>query len=328
LRLSKLVYDLRGSVKASEDALHDKSRISWTAFTTYEHCPQRFLWRYGWGDIDLGHGPGKGIPKPEKRSEHHAVMGSVIQSVLESLYNNELYRDPVSLHQTLLALVENHWAKKEKKSFIDWDRAGMSREDMLQVCRDGVLGYLKTMKAHRLLGNYARSEVHLVGWVDKYLCLHGYADFIIRRDDTGVTLLDGKNSLRKNCDPDQLRWYALLFRLSYKEMPTRIGFVYFRYPYGSEAPSDSEDTITEEGVDWVPFTEEDLRGLALRAQEARNGMRKGKFSPKPSPDNCKYCDFLSICEARASQKEINAAKRKSTKRLDEIGEGGFSDFSM
>ena len=108
---------------------------------------------------------------------------------------------PKNLRETLLSLVDEKWAKEQRKRFIDWDNAGMTRDEMLDTCREGVIGFLKTMKAQKLLGPYARSEVHLVGWVDRWLCLGGYSDFIIRREDSGITLLDGKNSQQKELRP-------------------------------------------------------------------------------------------------------------------------------
>ena len=98
-------------------------------------------------------------------------------------------------------------------------------------------------------------------------------------------------------------------------------------PYGDEYidPQTGEKAV-EEGVEWVDFTEDDLRGLALRAQEARNGMRKEKFAPSPSPDNCRWCDYLSICEARQDQIKANS-KNRPKKTLDALSNSsGFVDL--
>lgn len=309
--------------------MNENSTLYWSTVRLYENCGQAFLWSKGWGRIDLGHGPGKRIPSPEKRSRHHAVMGIVIQAVVEKMYNDELYRDPPRLSVFMEELVEVYWAKETAKprNFIDYRDSGMSEQEMIQTCKDGALGFLKTMKAHRLLGPYAKAEVDLVGWVDKYLKIGGRADTIIRRDDTGITIIDGKNSKRKQADPDQLRWYALVFKLAFKKLPDRLAFVYYRYPYGDEYidPQTGEKAV-EEGVEWVDFTEDDLRGLALRAQEARNGMRKEKFAPSPSPDNCRWCDYLSICEARQDQIKANS-KNRPKKTLDALSNSsGFVDL--
>ena len=315
--------------------MDESSRLSWSAFTLYEGCPQRFLWRFGWGDIDLGYGPGRGKPR-KKSSRHNAVMGIVVQSAIEKMYNDELYRDPGTLSEVLSDYVLRAWGRETRnpRNFIDYTESRQSSSEMIEVCQDGVLGYLKTMKANKLLGPYSRAEVELVGWVNKYLCVWGIADLVIRRDDTGITLLDGKNSVRKNADPDQLRWYAMLFKLAYKKLPDRLGFVYYRFPNGT--PYNDPETgelREEEGVDWVEFDEGDIQGLALRAQEARNGMRREKFKPKPSPAGCKYCDFLSECEARQDQIVANGggSSRKPSKNLqvdDIVASDGFSDFGM
>jgi len=252
------------------------------------------------------------------------------------MYNDELYRDPGTLSEVLSDYVLRAWGRETRnpRNFIDYTESRQSSSEMIEVCQDGVLGYLKTMKANKLLGPYSRAEVELVGWVNKYLCVWGIADLVIRRDDTGITLLDGKNSVRKNADPDQLRWYAMLFKLAYKKLPDRLGFVYYRFPNGT--PYNDPETgelREEEGVDWVEFDEGDIQGLALRAQEARNGMRREKFKPKPSPAGCKYCDFLSECEARQDQIVANGggSSRKPSKNLqvdDIVASDGFSDFGM
>lgn len=314
--------------------MNEKSTLYYTAFSSYESCPQGFLWRYGWGNIDLGNGPGRPKSQPVKKSAHHALMGIVIQAVLEKMYNEELYRDPKVLSQRLIAEVEREWFRQAKKprNWVDYREAGMSEEEMIQICRDGVTGFLKTMKAHKLIGPYAKSEVNLIGWINKWLCVGGKSDFIIRRDDNGITLLDGKNTKRKmdGVNPDQLRWYAMVFKLAYRKSPDRLGFVWFRFPYGVEnLNAETQELETEQGIEWVPFTEEDLRGLALRAQQARDGMRKEKFEPTPSPKTCEYCDFASVCEARIAQKAANfRGSRAKTNILEEVSNaGGFLDLS-
>lgn len=313
----------------------EKSTIYWSALTKYEGCPQNFLWSYGWGNIDLGNGPGESKTVPVRRSSHHALMGIVTQQVLENMYNEELYRDPKNLSKNLLDMVEREWLRHSQKprNWIDVREAGMSEEEMVQVCRDGVLGYLKTMKAHKFIGPYAKSEVKLIGWINKWLSVGGKADFIIRRDDTGLTILDGKNTKHKlgGVDPDQLRWYAMVFKLAYRQPVDRIGFVWYRFPYGTERLNPETEALEiEQGVEWVPFTDEDLRGLALRAQEARDGMRKEKFEPTPTPKGCEYCDFLSVCEARQAQRSANSrGPRAKPEGIEELpSTGGFVDLTV
>lgn len=316
--------------------------LYWSNLELYETCPQGFLWGRGWGAIDVGGGPGRSKPVPFKESRHHAVMGIVIGGVLERLYNDELWRQPQGLPNRLMEMVNREFQYQLGKpgNYIDW-RISPSKQELLQVCKDGVFGYLRTMKANRFLGEYARSEVDLVGYIKKNHPIGGRADFIIRRgaeqELPGVTLLDGKNgqSKGKYTNPDQLRWYALCFYLAYGQLPDRLGFVYFRYPYGMPMTDKSGNPIlddngeqkVEQGVDWVDFSKEDIQGLAQRAVAARNSMMKEKFDPTPSPSACRFCSYETVCKARQDQKKSRARRPKNTDDLLQ-GTDGFVEFGF
>lgn len=289
-----------------------------------ERCPQLYLWSRGWGNIDVGGGPGRKKPPPVKDSKHHAVMGIIIQKVIENLYNFEHWKTPQGLGQRLQDMVEKEFQFEIQNNYIDW-RQAPPKAELLQICRDGVAGFLRTMKAQRFLGTYARAEVDLLGWIDKYNPIGGRVDLLIQRDDTGVTILDGKNGKEKGkyTSPDQLRWYALCYYLAYGTLPDRLGFVYYRYPYGMVKP----DGTIEEGVDWVPVTKADIEGIAERAISVRKAMEKEKFSPTPSPQACKFCAYETVCEARKEQKAQNAKNRKKKTDGLEIGEG-FTDLEL
>lgn len=309
----------------------------------YENCPQSFLWSRGWGAIDLGGGPGKKKPIPEKKSEHHAVMGTAIQAVLERFYNDQLWRifSPQQLLDRLLEMAEEEFKLEVAQRYIDWGKA-IPRDEMLKLVKDGIRGYMRTLKAHRLLGPYARAEVDLVGFVDKYTPIGGRADVIIRRDDTGVTILDGKNSKRYKdgkgglmtfTNPDQLRWYALCYYLAYRELPNRLAFVYYRYPYGAPVMDLNGFPVldamgnpqTEPGITWVPFTMDDVKGLAQRAVDANQGMFKEKFDARPNPKSCKFCGYESVCPERQVQR---AANKRTPKGSSPVASGGAMEFSF
>jgi hypothetical protein len=298
--------------------------LYWSHLQAYEECPQKYLWQYGWGDLDLGRGPGKGKPKPLDKSMHHAVMGIVIQAVLEDFYNKELWKQQSGLTKLLVDMTKEKLTSTLPRFYIDWDDAP-SFQEMETVCTDGVLGYLQTMKAHKLLGVYARSEVELYGFAANWLPVGGRADFVVRRDDVGITLLDGKNSGTKMkwVDPDQLRWYALCFSLAYRRMPDRLGFVWFRFPY--------DEGSGEQGVDWVDFTKRDLVALVDRAKKVRRGQEAEKFKATPSYKVCRFCDYESVCPQRQEAKAENAAKRqRKTQSLPVIdnAEGSVVKFGF
>ena len=62
--------------------------------------------------------------------------------------------------------------------------------------------------------------------------MSGIADLVYRDKQDQIHILDGKNATTpgKYEDEDQLRWYALCFRLQYGKMPHRLGFFTFDTP--------------------------------------------------------------------------------------------------
>lgn len=323
--------------------MNNKSTLYWTQFSTYEQCPRRFLWRYGWEQVDVGHGPGNPMPIPEKKSLHHPLMGNVIQAVIERMYNEEWWRDPKSLTANMLELVDREFVERERKTFVDYeeDQYTPTREECIQICRDGVTGYIQTMKAHKLLGIYAKAEERLIGWINKWTPVGGIVDVLIRREDTGITIIDGKNTTKKvdGVDLDQLRFYALVFRLAYKQLPDRLGYVWYRFPHGKQSRKGNKpdgellfnedgSPLLEEGIEWIECSDEDVAGIAQRVLDAKKGMFKEKFDPQPEPKTCKYCDFEKICPERQEQIRVNAKGRRKT--LDEISEAvdSFANLSL
>lgn len=293
--------------------------LYWSHISTYEECPQHFLWSYGYSTIELGRGPGRGKLLPEvKKSAHHAVMGNVLSVALEALYNEELWRDPANLTERLETVVRKEFNIQLTKSYILWSETpdrpkwdeSPPREVLLQTCLDGILNYLRTMKRNKLLGPYARSEVDIRTVLDK-TPIGGRPDLILRREDTGLSILDGKNSSTpgKYTNPDQLRWYALCYYLAYHEMPNRLAFVYYRYPEGTPHKDYEGDPETWTGLEEVSCTKADLKSLSHRAVATHLSMFKEAFDPTPSSKACTFCDFQEVCDARIEQKAANARKR-------------------
>lgn len=329
-----------------------KYTLYWSNLTTYEDCGQQFLWGKGWGTIDLGGGPGRPKPLSLERSRHHAVMGIVLADFWEALYNNEEWKHPVGLIDRLLERARKCFNLEllNPRNFVDW-RLAPPRDEMWGTIEEGIRGYLKTMKAHKLLGPYSRSEVDLTCYIDKWTPIGGRADLIIRREDTGITILDGKNSRRYKdpktkkfftyTDPDQLRWYALCFYLSYRKFPDRLGFIYFRYPYGAPVLDPEGNPVLtvgadgletgepelEQGVSWVTYTKEDLQGIARRAKDALRGMNREKFPANPVPSKCKFCDYEGLCPERQAQKQANRRNKKSSESFFD-GQVGLVTFGM
>ena len=300
--------------------------LYWSTMDKYEKCPQQFLWSRGWDGIDLGHGDGEPIPPPKPSSMHHAIMGIVIAKAMEDLYNLELWRDPKNLKDNLEAIIKKEFKLQLFKKYVDWEKAP-TEEEMLDVCLEGIRGFLPTMKHHKLLGQYSKSEVNMIAELEGGIKVGGRADLIIIRNDE-VGIYDGKNSKSKGryTDPDQLRWYGMLYRATTGVLPNKLGFIYYRYPYGMD-----NEGIIEQGVDFVDYTTHHLDSLESRAKEVMQGMYALNFDPTPKAKNCQFCDYESMCDARKEQKAQNSDKRKKNfdKKLGIEGElGNFVQFKL
>jgi len=274
-----------------------KGHIYWTSVEDFGTCPRLYLWKHGYGSINLGRGPGRPKAKPVDDSRHHSVMGIVLAKAVEHLYNDELWREPAKLPEVLENIIYREFTFAISENYVDWAVAP-AKSDMHRTCLNGALGYIQTMKANKLLGPYARSEVNLTAWVDSYTPVGGTPDVIIRRDDTGVTIIDGKNSLTPGLytDPNQLRWYAMCFYLIYKVIPKRLAFAYFRYPAGGDPPKGHPEGEPWTGLVDVSLTPEDLTSLGERAKETLRLMRAELFDPTPSAKACKFCDYQTVCD--------------------------------
>lgn len=306
-----------------------KRTIYWTHFEKYQKCPQQFLWSYGWEGIDLGEGMGRRKTKPQRGSEHHLLMGTVTQAVLEAFYNDEVWHDAKGYRARMMDILRATFERELARRHIEWENSP-SKEELFKVCEDGVLGYLDhTMKAHKLLGPWARSEFELRGWVKRQVEIACKVDFLIRGKDDLVMILEGKNSAYKDkyIDKDQVRWAALCYHLSYRKLPDKLAYLYWRFPYGFIAPGAS---APEQGIEWIPFTIDDIKALAQRALRTGWAMRDKMFDPTPKPSVCRFCDFESVCSARAGQRSENAACRGRKKEVDDLGIGseGFVDLDF
>lgn len=314
-----------------EGLMPPKKSLFWSNLETFESCPQKYLWGSGWGDLDVGGGPGRPKPKPVRESRHHALMGLVLSAGVERLYNDEMYREPKTLAERLDALVCKEFEFLLTREYVNWNESP-PRAELLETVRKGMRNYIEIMRANRLLGPYARSEVNLEGWVDTTTMVAGRPDLIVRRDDNGVSIYDGKNGKNPaHSDPDQLRWYALCFYLQHKVLPNRLAFACFRYPPGHPPSSLKMKKEAWTGLVEVPLTSEHLRDLGARARRVRLAMLEEKFDPTPSSEACKFCVYRSECDAYGATRKRRAKGAPAPGSLEskiESGGGGIVELSL
>lgn len=303
-----------------------RKALWWSSMNMYYNCPKQFQYKYG--------SPGVEPTKPPPRSEHHILMGVVIQAVVEDFYNQQLWlsdgapRPTADLVKILIALTKNKFQHKLRKFHIDWSKSDDEGE-LLDTCIRGVLGYLRTMKENLLIGEENVCEQRIVVDMGDF-AIGAKPDLIVKRttgEASGISIIDGKNSKSGESDPDQLRLYALIFYRKYGIVPNRLGFAWYRYPSGSEMPNGEPST----GVTWISCDKDDLDGLAARCATVHEGITAQKFPANPVPKYCKWCDWESLCAERQKQRAENAAKRSKNPKPPPKGEsigGAFISLEM
>lgn len=275
--------------------------LSYSAFKQYKTCPKQYnLQRV------------KKQEPPEKDSMHNAIIGSVVQRVYEDFYNNELWRRGSDTSDALMERTEKYYYEYLENNYVDFNdprcRFATSTEP-LKECYEIVPKVLEGIKRERFLGPYAKSEEKLSVRYGASDFLIGYVDFIIRRQDGTILLLDGKSSKHreKYVDVRQLYFYALMFYLQYKDFPTKMGFFYYRFADDPEL-----------AMDWVPIERAKIKELKLEIEEVINDIRKRRFKANPKYSHCQWCSYEQICNERQKQKRANKIKRQSNSKKPSI----------
>ena len=193
--------------------------LSYSGHKTYKECPRQYWHKY----IDK-----TTLPVPDNRV--NTLYGSVVGILFELFYAEKIWtRSGVIsiLESKVDAVLGDTIAKCLRDGAIDWSDPKANyksldalRKDVLSSIPRGV----EIIRHHRLLGLDAAAEVKLDRTIEGHV-IGGRADFIMRRvrphDD--LVILDGKGSRHRDkyVDPQQLWWYAMLYRDQHGIMPDR-----------------------------------------------------------------------------------------------------------
>lgn len=266
--------------------------MSYSSYKTYRECPKRYrLYK-----VDK-------VDPPEKDSKHFAITGSVVQRVYEDFYNLELWRKGSQVSEHLLELTDKYFDEYLSKEYVNFDdvTCRFTMQDVLAECREMVPRILQGIKTHGLLGPYAQSEIALRAHLTKNFFLFGRVDFVIRKADGTVLLLDGKATKKHlaGVDEEQLLYYALAFKIIYGKLPDKVGFFFYKF---------ADDP--EKAISWIDITPEKLGKLQTQVLDVFTAIQRKQFKATPSGSACKYCPWEIICEERQAELSKKRAKRR------------------
>ena len=246
--------------------------LSYSGRKCYLTCPKKYQYNY------VKHTPVDSDPRS-------SFFGSMIGKVFEWFYEKKLWAAPDQVATTLDHIEP---AITEVLKEEDWDEFSDPNliHEIRQELRDLIPKVIDVIRERGLVTLYSCAERKLDITKSKNglsVILGGRADFIHGSDLRDIWIIDGKGSKyrEKYVDSDQLVWYATLYYLRYRIAPTRIGFLFYRFP---------EDPIV-----WVNLDENAMRSLINKTFEIAEKIKAGVFPATPSGE-CKLCDYKDICE--------------------------------
>jgi hypothetical protein len=263
--------------------------FSYSGYRSYVTCPRKYYFQY------VAREPVLRDPKP-------SLFGSIIGKVFEWFYEDRLWADPDPVSAACAKIGRATDSVCRKEGFVlgsDPAFAASLKSDLEKFVPAGV----ETVRSHRLLSENSHAEVDLTVTTSKdgtALRLGKRADFIHWMPG-GSWILDGKGSAKRHqyADPDQLVWYALLHYLKYGFSPSRLGFIFWRFP--------------DDPVQWIDYDASSLRSVHSRAFQVAEKVRLQVFDPVPST-SCKVCDFRSKCDV--GTRHVAELRVKSAGRIE------------
>lgn len=266
--------------------------LSYSGRSCYLTCPKKYEFSY--------------ILKTEcYKDPKGTIFGSSIGTVFEWFYNKKFWaeKDPVGV---TLNSINDAVKKVCTKENFDLSMEPEFRSDLYADLKKFVPSGIDIIKEYRFLTVDSRAEVDLSvifdNGTDKFK-IGGRADFVHRESDKNIWIIDGKGSKHhdKYVDSEQLIWYATQYYLKFGVAPTRLGFLFWKFP-------------KDNPVKWVQYSEEDmLKSIEVTTDTVRKIQLK-VFDPVPS-GSCYKCEFLSNCYE--GTKHINAKRAEKSKKIFE-----------
>lgn len=269
--------------------------LSYSGLSCYKACPKRYFLHY----VEK---------RPVSRNPRDVMFGSIIGKLFEWFYAGSIWSrpDPAA---ALLAKSED--AMEEvfaKEGFSPGSNPAYVigvRNDLKTYVPAGV----NVIRSHRLLASGSHAEADLTQEYSRggiTLKLGGKADFIHPFSPSDVTLIDGKGGKHRGTyvDSYQIIWYASLHYLKFQVAPSRIGFLYWRFP--------------ADPLQWVDYGEADVRKCVDDAFEVAGKIRLRQFPPNTG-SHCKRCDHRRHCpegDDYVSDRDVESPDRISTSVFD------------
>lgn len=243
--------------------------LSYSGRKSYIDCPKLYQYRY--------------ILKTKVEIDRSSsFFGSMIGKVFEWFYEEDIWscQNPVFSSVSLIPraiqfVLSDNGVIDQEINNIKFDLNKFVQSGVSIIRSEGLLS--QNSKAELDLTTNYFSEKH-----NLTIRLGGRADFVHYFSDDEIWLLDGKGSSyrEKYVDSEQLVWYSVQHYIKYGVAPSRIGFIYWRFP--------------DDPIQWVEYNNQSIRDSIDKTFNIAKRIILKLFDPKPS-SNCRLCDYSSLC---------------------------------
>jgi len=270
-------------------------KLSYTSYKNYISCPQYYLWKK------------ERKEPPEPSSKYFALYGLLIEYFFKEYTNYYTKKNIEPTFAEIKQILAIKWKNILDNNYVNWNDFWV-KENSIQIYESVLEDTVKNLKAFDLW-RHSRSEVTIdINLKKSGDLISSRLDFIWDKPDGTVEILDGKGTAKidTNVDVEQLYFYALIYLLKYRKMPSKLGFLYYRYQM----------------IKYIDFDKDILMNFKNKVVLVKKAIKNDKkFEPKVKlSKQCKWCEYKYCCDAYSDQKKKNANKRK--KNLDKIDYGG------
>jgi len=281
--------------------------ISYTAWEAYTECPKKFFLEHI-----------KKAPPTTPSHDYYKLYGLIVQKFFEVFCNRWRFRTPYIfpeiIHEKLVVL----WEDLLKTVTVDWDAsyAVKQKDEILDEAYTDVCIIMDSLNQNYFLNS--RSEVEITIRLKDSHSINGIIDFVHTDYMAGnsVVIFDGKGTrtVGKNIDKNQLLFYALLYYLSTKILPSTLGFFYYKLNVFSP----------------LFFNQDVLNEFRIRLSADIKAMTTcAEYVATPCAKSCRYCLYLTGC-MEGQQAKSKRARPSKLKELDKRGEeeSGILEFGL
>lgn len=265
-------------------------KLSYSDYKTYINCPRLYYNRTN------------KIEPPERSSKYFSLYGKLIEKFFEK-YTNDFSRNKEPLKDSQIRFfLRDMWNNILEYNYVNWSEPWV--KETSDEIFDSVYNDVKANLDIFDFWKYSRSEVTLEVLLKKNKdILKGRVDFICKRPDGVVEIIDGKGTRKvdKTVDIEQLYFYALLYMLKNKRLPDKLGFLYYKFHMIKYIDFDMDSIM--EFKDKLALVKKAIK--ADEKFECKVGISK----------QCKWCEYQLECPGFINKKKMLAEKRAAKSKI-------------